>query len=136
MRVALDTNILVYAEGVNGPERKASALAILRPLEGETVLVPVQALGELFAVLVRKARWQAEAASRAVRFWAERSTPIPTTEATLMQAMEIAARHRLAFWDCVVLAAAAEAECETLLTEDMHHGFTWRGVTLRNPFAG
>ncbi|WP_205963481.1 PIN domain-containing protein [Roseicella aquatilis] len=31
--------------------------------------------------------------------------------------------------------SAAEAECRLLLSEDIQDGFTWRGVTVRNPFA-
>ena len=33
------------------------------------------------------------------------------------------------------VAAAAQEGCSLLLTEDLQDGFTWRGVTLRNPFA-
>jgi predicted nucleic acid-binding protein len=34
-----------------------------------------------------------------------------------------------------VLAAAAEAGCRLLLSEDLQDGFTWQGVTVTNPFA-
>ena len=33
-----------------------------------------------------------------------------------------------------MLAAAAQSGCRILLSEDMQHGFTWRGMTIRNPF--
>lgn len=56
MRVALDTNILAYAEGANGAAMKDAALELLEKLPPGTTVVPVQALGELFNVLVRKAR--------------------------------------------------------------------------------
>ena len=55
MRVALDTNILAYAEGVNGAVRKKAALDIIEKLPAESTFLPVQVLGELFQVLVRKA---------------------------------------------------------------------------------
>jgi predicted nucleic acid-binding protein len=135
VRVALDTNILVYAEGVDGPVRKAATLGALQHLDGEDVFVPVQVLGEFFAVLTRKLRWDQARAQRAVALWCERTTPVPTTEAVLAAAMDLATRHRLQSWDAVVLAAAAQAECRLLLSEDMQDGFTWRGVTVRNPFA-
>ena len=53
--VALDTNVLAYAEDTNGPARKKEALDLLEKLAPESTLIPVQALAELFAVLVRKA---------------------------------------------------------------------------------
>ncbi|MCC7282969.1 MAG: VapC toxin family PIN domain ribonuclease, partial [Acetobacteraceae bacterium] len=55
MRIALDTNVLAYAEGVNGAGKKIVALDVLNGLAEHEVMVPVQALGELFAVLTRKA---------------------------------------------------------------------------------
>ena len=51
----------------------------------------------------------------------------------MINAMDLAAHHNLTVWDSVVLAA--EAECRLLLSEDLNEGFTWRGVTITNPFA-
>jgi predicted nucleic acid-binding protein len=68
MRIALDTNVLAYAEGVNGAERKEAALAILASGTEDELVVPVQALGELFVVLTRKAgRTREEARGVTVR---------------------------------------------------------------------
>jgi predicted nucleic acid-binding protein len=135
VRIALDTNILAYAEGVNGEQRQAEALAILAPLEDEEVVIPVQVLGELFHVLVRKARRDARTAHGIVAFWGSRAELAETTTTVLDAALELAATHRLAVWDAVILAAAAEAGCDTLLTEDLNPGFTWRGCVVRNPFS-
>ena len=135
MRVALDTNVLAYAEGVNGEGRKRTALAILQDYSANEVMVPVQALGELFVVLTRKAKRDAADARSAVLGWSDSYPLIETTPAVVIEAMELATTHRLAFWDSVMLAAAAQADCRVLLSEDMQHGFTWRGVTIRNPFA-
>ena len=49
--------------------------------------------------------------------------------------MELATSHQLSLWDAIMLAAAAQAGCRLLLSEDMQDGFTWRGVTVRNPFT-
>lgn len=56
MKVAVDTNVLAYAEGINDAAKKDIALDVLQTLLPESTFIPVQALGELFAVLVRKAR--------------------------------------------------------------------------------
>jgi predicted nucleic acid-binding protein len=135
MRIALDTNILVYVEGVNDDARRDSALAIVRRLSGMEMLVPVQALGELFHVLTRKARWPAETARSSVLSWRDLFSPIETTQAILLSAMDIAVDHRFRIRDAVIVAAAAEAGCRLLLSEDMHEGFVWRGMTIVNPFA-
>jgi len=55
MRVALDTTVLAYAEGANGAIRRDHTLKLIQRLPPEAVVLPAQALGELFNVLVRKA---------------------------------------------------------------------------------
>jgi predicted nucleic acid-binding protein len=136
VRVALDTNILVYAEGLNGAERRAEAGRIIRDLAEDEVVVPAQALGELFTVLTRKAQRPAPGARDAVLGWHDAFLVADTSSAVLLDAMELATSHQFALSDAIMLAAAAVSGCRFLLSEDMQDGFTWRGVTIRNPFAG
>ena len=35
----------------------------------------------------------------------------------------------------MILAAAAEAGADVLLSDDLQEGFTWRGLTVCNPFT-
>jgi predicted nucleic acid-binding protein len=135
MRVALDTNILVYAEGVNGEERRLCAHAALTDFAGDDLVIPAQALAELFTVLTRKARWPAAKARAAVLSWHDACLVADTTSAVLLEAMDASAMHQHSLWDSVMLAAAAQAGCRVLLSEDMQPGFIWRGVEVRNPFA-
>jgi len=135
LRAALDTNILAYAEGTNGPARKDAALALIDRLPASEIAVPAQALGELFNVLVRKAGRSPAEARVAVRAWQDIFAVIDTTDRVLTRATDLAADHRLSIWDSVILAAAAEAGCRLLISEDMQPGFTWGGVTIVNPFA-
>ena len=135
IRVALDSNVLVYAEGVNGPERKTHAVHILKTFSEEEVVLPVQALGELFTVLTRKARWPTTQARAAVLAWQDAYLVAETSAAVLVEAMQVTCTHQFSLWDAVMIAAAAQAGCRLLLSEDMHDGFVWRGVAIRNPFA-
>jgi predicted nucleic acid-binding protein len=135
MRLALDTNVLAYAEGVNGVARKKTALEIIDKLPGESTFLPVQVLGELFHVLVRKAGRSPERSRAAILSWHDVFPLIETSPAVMLAATDLAARHRLGIWDAVVLAAAAAAGCRLLLSEDLQTGFTWNGVTVTNPFS-
>src|ERR1039458_9479702 len=54
MRIALDTNILVYAEGVNGALRAKTTVGLIKKLPESSTFLPVQVLGELFRILVGK----------------------------------------------------------------------------------
>ena len=134
MRVALDTNILAYAEGVNGRAMKRNALGIIERLPQENVFLPVQTLGELFSLLVRKARRGRANARKAVLTWQDAFPLIETSREVMLAATDLAADHHLTIWDAVVLSAAAEAGCRLLVSEDLQEGFTWRGVTVANPF--
>ncbi len=135
MKVALDTNILAYAEGTKGLELRDKAVGLIQGLPPGAVVVPVQALGELFNVLVRKAKRPAANARTAVLTWRDAYALSETSAAVMVNATDLASDHQLSIWDSVVLSAAADAGCRLLLSEDLQEGFTWRGVTVTNPFA-
>jgi len=74
-------------------------------------------------------------ARRTILHWQEAFEVADTTAAVLRQAVGLSVDHQLRICDAIVLATAADAGCELLLTEDLQDGFTWAGVTVVNPFA-
>jgi predicted nucleic acid-binding protein len=136
VRVALDTNVLAYAEGMNGPSMKTLALELVDSLPQASVVVPVQTLGELYQVLVRKGGRSRASARSAILSWRDAFSLVETSAGVLLAAADLAVDHQLGIWDAVILSAAAEADCHLLLSEDMQDGFIWRGVTISNPFGG
>lgn len=134
MKAALDTNILAYAEGVNGASMKKSALDLIGSLPQASVVLPVQVLGELFQVLARKARRTPAEARSAILGWRNAFALVETSPSVMLAAADLAVQQ-FGIWDAVILSAAAEADCRILLSEDMQDGFVWRGVTVVNPFA-
>ncbi len=135
MRVAFDTNVLAYAEGINGAERRAAALNLIRRLPPQTAFVPAQVLGELFNVLVRKGGKSRSEARDALLSWRDTFPVIETSTQGMVAAVDLATDHQLGIWDAVVLSAASQAGCRLLLSEDFQEGFTWGGVTVVNPFS-
>ena len=135
MNVALDTNVLVYAEGLNGSEKRQVTLDLVRRLPPESTLIPVQVLAELLTVLVRKAGRSRRDATAAVLSWGDAFPLVETSSAVLLSAMNLVSTHQFSTWDAAIVSAAAEAGCRMLLSEDMQEGFTWSGVTIVNPFA-
>jgi predicted nucleic acid-binding protein len=59
MQVALDTNILAYAEGLGDERRVNLTRRLLAAIPQERVVLPAQTLGELYRVLVGKAHREA-----------------------------------------------------------------------------
>jgi predicted nucleic acid-binding protein len=135
VHVAIDTNVLAYAEGLNGGTRKAKALALMRRLSPESTLIPVQTLAELFSVLVKKGGRSRASATAAILSWGDAFPLIDTSSDVLLAATTLSDAHQLTLWDSVILSAAADARCRLLLSEDLQDGFTWRGVTVANPFG-
>lgn len=135
MKVALDTNVLAYAEGVNGIEKRDIVLELVRNLPQEAAVIPVQVLGELFNVLVRKAGRSRADAREAILGWRDTFPVVGTTPEIMMAATDLATDHHLGIWDAVILSAASQAGCRLLLSEDLQDGFTSGGVTVVDPFA-
>ena len=135
MNIAIDSNVLAYAEGVNGAAARDAALRLLEPLPPESTFVPVQALGELFNVLVKRAGRSRSDAAAAVLSWGDAFPLIESSNDVMLTASNLATTHKLGIWGAVMLSAAADARCRLLLSEDLQDGFTWSGVTVTNPFG-
>lgn len=54
--------------------------------------------------------------------------------ATYARALALQDRHRFSFYDSLIVAAALEAGCRRLLTEDLQHGQRIEGLRIENPF--
>lgn len=134
MRVALDTNVLAYAEGVGDELHCSTAMQLVEQLSSNEVVLPAQTLGELSRVLTGKAKRSAEQTREAVLSWADSFEVADSTWFAFQSALDLTVDHQLPIWDALVLAVAAENRCRLLLSEDFHNGFTWRGVTVVNPF--
>ena len=80
MRTALDTNLLVYAEGFGDQTRVSATRRLLEQLTDADVVVPLQCLGELFRVLTGKAGRPTQQAQEAVLSWMD-AFPVLETNA-------------------------------------------------------
>jgi predicted nucleic acid-binding protein len=126
-----DSNILVYAFSTDIRRERA-----LTTIAGGGV-ISAQVLNEFTNVLRKKQRqdWSViEAAVQSIRFRFPDITPL--TADTHAVALALARDHTLAFYDALIVAAAIEAGCETLYSEDMQHGRSIGGLSIVNPFFG
>ncbi len=129
MKAFLDTNILVYAQeaGARGD--------VARELVADGGMISVQILNELASVLSRKLKrdWS-EVAAVLEDVRAALDDPLPVTLPLHLSALEFARDHNVPFYDGLILAAAIEAGCETLYSEDFQHGRRFGDCTIVNPF--
>jgi predicted nucleic acid-binding protein len=133
-RVALDSNILIYAELEPESEkgRRSADLILRAACDG---VIPAQVLGEYLRFVQRRAPAAfAYAIRQASLYQAAFLTP-STTDAIINKAAELARTHRLQLWDAVVCAASLAAGAKVLMTEDMQDGRMIDGMRLINPYA-
>ncbi len=136
--VFVDTNILVYLFDAGAPEKRARARAALEALTlNGGFVVSTQVLQETYVVLTRKLSppLSGEAARNVVLGLAENPC-VSMDSGLVLNAIDIANRHRLSLWDALILAAAKAAGCTRLLTEDLATGATLEGVLIESPFPG
>jgi predicted nucleic acid-binding protein len=135
LKVALDTNVIAYAEGVDGAEPQLRAKAVIASIPAISIILPVQVLSELYRVLLRKLKWSRPDIEVAVSQWADFHAVADVTLRRYRQAVSLATNHQFNIFDAVILATAADTGCRLLLSEDMQDGFTWSGCTVCNPFS-
>jgi predicted nucleic acid-binding protein len=131
----LDTNVAVYAHDQGAGNKRVRALEILADPAIELV-VSTQVLAEFYWATTRKLRpaLSPADATKATRLLA--GLPVVRTDRDLvLAAITSAAQFKLSLWDALIIEAAASAGCEVLLTEDLSHGQTVRGVRIVNPFS-
>ena len=59
---------------------------------------------------------------------------IHSSPTLFMEAMRIAGKHRIAWYDSLIVAAALEGHCEVLYSEDFQHGRIIETLGIENPF--
>ena len=124
-----DTNVFVYAF-IAGPKQQ---IARRKLVSGG--VISVQVLNEFANVMTRKMRQSWADVERflstiEVRF----PTAAPLTVQTHAAAHALARDHSIAFYDALIVAAAIEAGCDRLYSEDLQHGRRFGDCVVVNPF--
>jgi len=127
----VDTNVLLYL--LSDDAAKADrAEALLR----ERIVISVQVLNEFANVARRKLRLEWSAVSQALLDIRRFAEVRPLTLETHERGIVLAKRYQLSVYDAMIAAAALDAGCETLASEDFSAGQRLeRRLTVCNPFA-
>lgn len=127
----LDSNVVLYLlSGDAVKADQAEALLKTHPV------ISVQVLNEVTHVCVRKLRMGWDEIAQFLELVRSFCKVVPLTAEIHDRARWVAERHQLSFYDACIVAAAIDAGCQTLYSEDMNHGqILEESLTLRNPFA-
>lgn len=132
--VFVDSNVLIYAVDEANPKKHEVARLWRSELwKRRRGRVSFQVLQEFYANVTRKwpaAREHAQAEIRNLLTW----RPVLIDEQILEDGWHIQDRHRISFWDALIVAAAMASSCKYLLTEDLQADQDFGGVIVVNPF--
>ena len=133
--VFVDTNVLIYAVDAGDPFKQRVAqrwrIELWKRRAGR---ISYQVLQEYYASVTRKwagAQQQARDEVHDLLSW----QPVTIDFVLLDIAWKVQDRHKLSFWDALIVAAANAASCKYLLTEALQNGQRIEEVTVVNPFA-
>ena len=133
--VSFDTNILVYAT-ILAPLAKTHRARdlLVRGMRTGSCILLLQTLAEFSSVAIRKAGIAVDEVRTTIDAWRAVLPVHATEDDDLSAALDAVKKHRLAFWDAMLWAAAQRAGVRHLLTEDLQDGFELAGVSFVNPF--
>jgi predicted nucleic acid-binding protein len=124
-----DTNVLLYLVTPGAKADQAEALVV------SGGVISVQVLNEFVSVARRKHGTDWDKLTDLLAGFRLQFRVEPITVAIQERAVAIAEAHRLNIYDANILAAAEQAGCDVLYSEDMQHGQRIGALTIRNPFA-
>jgi predicted nucleic acid-binding protein len=136
-RCFVDTNILVYAHDRSAGLKHKRARLLIEDLwnSGQGVL-STQVLQELCINVRRKASrpLSVEETRRLVQDYLSWEIVV-NTSASVIQALDIEVRHKISFWDALILQAAESSGVATLYSEDLATGQRYGSIRVVNPLT-
>jgi predicted nucleic acid-binding protein len=135
VRSLLDTNVLVYADASDEPEKQQRAIALITATRSAgTAVLSTQVLQEYVNVALRKLRLPHELIRQRIGFY-RRFDTVTTSADLIAGALDLHVLRSLSFYDALIVQAAIVGGCERVLSEDMQHGAVFAGVRIENPFV-
>jgi predicted nucleic acid-binding protein len=126
----LDTNVLVYI-AASDPEKAARAEAVLQ----RGGVISVQVLNEFASVAKRKMALSWPEVRQILSVFHRLLEVRSLTADTQDLGLRLAESEGLSIYDAMIVAAALEAGCDILWSEDMQNGRLFKGVLrIANPF--
>jgi len=131
----VDTNVLIYAHDGGAGMKHAKSLELLaRLLDQRNGVISTQVLSEFYSVATRKLGMKSEEAEQVLEDLATWALHRPSL-ADLLEASRLQRKHRLPWWDALILNSALQTGCSVLWSEDFQHAQRYGQLTIRNPFA-
>ena len=135
-KVFFDTNILVYSADAKKPQKQLIAASLLEKASIEkTGLISTQSLQEFYNAATKKLKLTKQAAKEYVELFSKQFPVKEISIPLILNAVDISIKHKLSFWDSLIISTANETGCVVVYSEDMNNGQIIDGTKILNPFA-
>lgn len=132
--VFVDTNVLIYArDQTTGDKHVAAQLWLDHLAIADRMLVNLQVLNELTRWVLRSERISVSVARARIDMLREFGEA-PLLPDDIDRAWDVRQTLGYQWFDCLLIAAAANAGCSHFLSEDMGDGTRYASLTIINPF--
>jgi predicted nucleic acid-binding protein len=134
----IDTNIFVYSVLPGEVQKRVHALDLIdRAISTGKGVISYQVVQEFLNVAIRRyAQPMSIAECEKYLSTVFRSLlAVHSSQSLYIHALNLTRRHSLSWYDSLIVAAALEANCRTLYTEDLQHGQKFSDLRVVNPFA-
>ena len=129
--IALDTNILIYSHFRNDGRKRTISHELLT----NCPIVSTQVVSEYLNVMKRLLLIPKVELLELCAKWMDECNIKIVEKSTINIAKQIVQRYDLQLFDAIIIAAALEADCKILYSEDMQHNMKInRQLTIINPF--
>lgn len=133
-KVFIDTNVLIYSVDQAAPEKRARAIHLIQEhARLRTAVISTQVLQEFYSAATRKLGIQPLRAKQHLQDF-QNFDVITITPDMIEGAVDCCILNQVSFWDSLIVTAASIAGCKELLSEDLNHSQSIKGVKIRNPF--
>jgi predicted nucleic acid-binding protein len=137
-RFFLDTNIFVYSFDRQAVAKSRRATELIRSaLKTRKGIVSYQVVQEFFQAALQRFSSPMKA-DEAEHYFGTVFRPllsVHSSPALYLEGIHLQGRYRLSWYDSLIVAAAIQAECQILMTEDLQHGQRFGDLRIENPFV-
>lgn len=131
-KVFLDTNILIYYNRTDCPEKRQIAAKII---EECNCVISIQVINEINNIFTKKYPISESDIKLFLEDLINVCDIVQISVKLSFMALKLHFKYKISYYDSIILAAALESNCQVVYSEDMQHGQVIENtLKIINPF--
>lgn len=132
-RCFIDSNIVVYANDTRAGSRQLRSIETISAcMRAGNGFISIQVLQEYANTALKKLGQQTAVIMRQLKLLEALSIVTPSP-GSVRRTVELFQSYHISFWDAGIIAAAEQADCEVIFSEDLYIGQYYARIIVLNP---